>query len=188
MNHFSRMIISLILPDWSIPLEMCIQNRPINWSIHRVGMMKWPIWNGPYRFYHILPPNQKFSFFWSLFRANPMYRFQKIFKSHLKWPKFSKKIVKTNREWLRIAQSNIKIRQHKIIEPFVRKSDLMILMIGDKIKYLKSDFISPNKKSHYYYHSPCPPIPVRCSTGTKNCHESEPFLEYDSYEKRVIWV
>ena len=101
---------------------------------------------------------------------------------------FRKKIVKTNREWLRIAQSNIKTRQHKIIEPFVRKSDLMILMIGDKIKYLKSDFISPNKKSHYYYHSPCPPIPVRSSTGTKNCHESEPFLEYDSYEKRVIWV
>ena len=25
-------------------------------------------------------------------------------------------------------------------------SDLIILMIGDKIKYLKSDFISPNKK------------------------------------------
>ena len=60
------------------------------------------------------------------------------------------------------SPTNIKIRQHKIIEPFVRRSDLMILMIGDKIKYLKSDFISPNKKSHYYRDLKLsrPPTPV----------------------------
>ena len=113
----------------------------------------------PYRFW-----NQKFS----ILDANSnvtfeMYKFQKILNSHQSDLNFRKYFVKTNREWLRIAQSNIKTRQHKIIEPFVRKSDLMILMIGDKIKYLKSDFISPNKKSHYYYHSPCPPTPIRRS-------------------------
>ena len=62
----------------------------------------------------------------------------------------------------------------------------MILIIGDKIKYLKSDFISPNKKLIIII--PCPPIPVWSHLRTVHDSELGPFLEYDSYEKRVIWV